>query len=77
MKSISLDITKAQQFLPAGAVMAWKDKVADGTYLRGGSWGWDEANQKTMAVDSGTQMVIKGIALEANSGVKVYTYEKL
>ena len=28
MKNISLDITKAQQFLPAGAVMAFKDKVA-------------------------------------------------
>ena len=27
MKSISLDITKAQQFLPAGAVMALKDKA--------------------------------------------------
>ena len=29
MKSISLDITKAQQFLPAGAVTAFKDKVAE------------------------------------------------
>ena len=28
MKNISLDITKAQQFLPAGAIMAFKDKVA-------------------------------------------------
>ncbi len=29
MKSISLDITKAQQFLPAGAVIGYKDKVAE------------------------------------------------
>ena len=29
MKNISLDITKAQQFLPAGAVRAFKDKVAE------------------------------------------------
>lgn len=29
MKSISLDITKAQQFLPAGAVSAYKAKVAE------------------------------------------------
>lgn len=29
MKSISLDITKAQQFLPAGAIMAYESKVAE------------------------------------------------
>ena len=29
MKSISLDITKAQQFLPAGAISAYKTKVAE------------------------------------------------
>ena len=29
MKSISLDITKAQQFLPAGAISAYKAKVAE------------------------------------------------
>ena len=29
MKSISLDISKAQQFLPAGAVMAYESKVAE------------------------------------------------
>ena len=29
MKSISLDITKAQQFLPAGAVLSYKEKVAE------------------------------------------------
>jgi len=29
MKSISLDITKAQQFLPAGAITAYKTKVAE------------------------------------------------
>ena len=29
MKSISLDISKAQQFLPAGAVMAYEPKVAE------------------------------------------------
>ena len=29
MKNISLDITKAQQFLPAGAVMALKEQVAE------------------------------------------------
>ena len=29
MKSISLDITKAQQFLPAGAISAYKAKIAE------------------------------------------------
>ncbi len=47
MKSISLDITKAQQFLPAGAVMALKDKamaarkgLEDGTVPGNDFLGW-------------------------------------
>ena len=47
MKSISLDITKAQQFLPAGAVMALKDKamaarkgLEEGTVPGNGFLGW-------------------------------------
>ena len=47
MKNISLDITKAQQFLPAGAVMALKEQVAnaqkgleDGTVPGNDFLGW-------------------------------------
>lgn len=54
----------------------WRDKVANGTYLRGGSWGWDEENQKTMSPnpDNNHEQMLKGVALNKGEGIKVITY---